>query len=122
MGKDDLRVRCYSDVDELNACVGLYAAGTHDVVPIPDCAAHDPAVNAAAHRVPLPPPAIVSVDSTLGGDDDVRFLVTVERLDAETVQQFYELECDCGDCSEGDDADDDGDDGDPFGSDYDKYG
>ena len=42
-----------------------------------------PAVNAAAHRVPLPPPAIVSVDSgsTLGGDDDVRFLVTVEHAD-----------------------------------------
>ena len=32
----------------------------------------------------------------------LRFLVTVERLDADTVQQFYEMECDddCSDCSD----------------------
>ena len=28
VGKDDLRVRSYGDVDELNACLGLYAAAT----------------------------------------------------------------------------------------------
>lgn len=61
-----------------NACVGLFKAGTHQVIPIPSCTAHHPSINQAAKVVGSLPKNLAYDEPTNSGH--VKYIqASVER-------------------------------------------